>query len=41
MTADKAENRDFDHGFKAIYDRDVEWEEGAADSLLTLPKGAW
>ena len=39
MTADKAENRDFDHGFKAIYDRDVEWEEGAANTRLTMPKG--
>jgi len=25
--------------FKAIYDRDVKWEKGAANELLTLPKG--
>jgi hypothetical protein len=28
-----------DHAFKAIYDRDLPWEEGAANELLTLPKG--
>jgi hypothetical protein len=28
-----------DHTFKAIYDRDVAWEEGVANELLTLPKG--
>lgn len=28
-----------DHRFKAIYDKDVKWEEGAANELLTLPKG--
>jgi quercetin dioxygenase-like cupin family protein len=39
MTAEKAKPRDFDHTFKATYDRDVEWEEGAANELLTLPKG--
>jgi len=39
MTADKAKAREFDASFKAIYDRDIEWEEGAANRLLTLPKG--
>ena len=28
-----------DHSFHAIYDRDVKWEDGAANELLTLPKG--
>ena len=28
-----------DHTFKAIHDRDVPWEEGVANELLTLPKG--
>ena len=28
-----------DHRFKAICDKDVKWEEGAANELLTLPKG--
>jgi hypothetical protein len=28
-----------DHRFKAIYDKDVKWEEGAANELLTLPTG--
>ena len=39
MTADNADARDFDASFKAIYDRDIEWEESAAITLLTLPKG--
>jgi hypothetical protein len=30
---------DFDRKFRAIYDRDVEWQESAAIDLLTLPKG--
>ncbi|MFQ5830238.1 MAG: cupin domain-containing protein [Candidatus Methylomirabilia bacterium] len=33
----KPENAD--HSFHAIYDRDVEWEDGLANELLTLPKG--
>jgi hypothetical protein len=28
-----------DHTFKAIYDREIEWREDAANELLTLPKG--
>jgi hypothetical protein len=28
-----------DSRFRAIYDRDVTWEEGLANELLTLPKG--
>lgn len=39
MTTDKAKTHDFDSTFKAIYDRDIEWEEGLANTLLTLPKG--
>ena len=27
------------HSFHAIHDRDVEWQEGLASELLTLPKG--
>lgn len=33
----KLENAD--HSFHAFYDRDVKWEDGAANELLTLPKG--
>ena len=28
-----------DHEFLAIHDSDIEWEEGLANELLTLPKG--
>jgi len=28
-----------DHRFRALYDRDVKWDEGNANKLLTLPKG--
>ena len=28
-----------DHAFHAIHDRDVKWEDGAANALLTLPPG--
>ena len=27
------------HSFKAIYDRDIPWEDGADNNILTLPKG--
>jgi len=30
---------DFDHGFKAIHDRDIPWVDGLDNDLLTLPKG--
>lgn len=36
----KAARKDkFDHRFRAIYDKTVKWQEGAAIKLLTLPKG--
>jgi len=28
-----------DHRFKAIYDKDIPWDEGTANKLMTLPKG--
>ena len=28
-----------DHRFKAIYDRDIAWDEGTANELMSLPKG--
>ena len=28
-----------DHEFLAIHDSDIEWEEGLANELITLPKG--
>jgi len=28
-----------DHRFRAIHDRQVKWQEGAANKLLTLPQG--
>jgi ChrR Cupin-like domain len=28
-----------DHRFRALYDRQVKWREGAANKLLTLPRG--
>ena len=28
-----------DHRFRAIYDKDIKWDEGSANKLLTLPKG--
>lgn len=28
-----------DHRFRAIHDKDVKWDEGAANELLRLPKG--
>jgi hypothetical protein len=31
--------RQADHRFRAIYDRDVKWQEAAATTLLTLPRG--
>jgi hypothetical protein len=39
MTSQAASGDDADHTFKAIHDRDVPWEEGVANELLTLPKG--
>ena len=30
---------DCDHGFKAIHDHEIAWEDGAAAELLTLPEG--
>ena len=31
--------RKFVNKFKAIHDREVKWQEGAALKMLTLPKG--
>ena len=31
--------RQADHRFRAIHDRQVKWQEGAATKLLTLPRG--
>ena len=28
-----------DHRFRAIYDKDIKWDEGRANKILTLPKG--
>lgn len=38
-TRKKTAKRDFDHRFRAVHDRDVEWREDAGGDLLTLPKG--
>jgi hypothetical protein len=35
----KGSRRKPDHRFIAKHDRDVKWEEGVANALLTLPKG--
>jgi len=37
--AKKAAAKKFDHRFRAIYDKDVPWQEDIAHDLLTLPKG--
>ena len=29
----------FSHTFKAIYDKDIPWEDGTINNILTLPKG--
>ncbi len=34
-----ARKNKFDNRFRAIYDKTVKWQEGAAIKLLTLPKG--
>ncbi|HBK81884.1 MAG TPA: hypothetical protein DDZ83_19805 [Nitrospinae bacterium] len=34
-----ASRKKFDNRFRAIHDREVKWQEGAAVKLLTLPKG--
>ena len=31
--------RQADHRFRAIHDRQIKWKEGAANKLLTLPRG--
>ena len=28
-----------DHRFRATYDKDIKWDEGSANKILTLPKG--
>ena len=38
-TRGKAAKQDFDHRFRAIYAKDVEWQEDVSNELLTLPKG--
>ena len=38
-TRKKTAKQDFDHRFRAIYDKDVEWQEDVSNELLTLPKG--
>ncbi len=38
-TGGKAAKKDFDHRFRAIHDKDVEWQEDVAIDLLTLPQG--
>ena len=35
----KAAKQDFDHRFRAIYAKDVEWQEDVSNELLTLPPG--
>ena len=37
--ANETAAKDFDRSFKATYDRDIPWEEGAANELFKLPKG--
>jgi hypothetical protein len=39
MPPEKREAEKHDSRFRAIHDRDVAWEEGLANELLTLPKG--
>ena len=31
--------RQADHRFRAIHDRQIKWQKGAATKLLTLPRG--
>ena len=38
-TKKKTATKDFDHRFRAIYAKDVEWQEDVSNELLTLPKG--
>ena len=38
-TKKKTARKTPDHRFRAIYDRDVAWDEDTANELLTLPKG--
>jgi hypothetical protein len=35
----KSTQKKLDRRFRAIHDKEVKWEEGAANKLLTLPKG--
>ncbi|MFC1491251.1 cupin domain-containing protein [Nitrospinota bacterium] len=35
----KTARKKFDNRFRAIYDKSVKWQEGAAVEMLTLPKG--
>ena len=35
----KSAKKKLDRRFRAIHDKEVKWEEGAANKLLTLPKG--
>ncbi len=38
-TGETTPPEDFDHRFRAIHDKDVEWREDVTTDLLTLPKG--
>ena len=35
----QATEDNFDHGFKAIHDEEIPWEDGLDNNLLTLPPG--
>ncbi len=39
MTPKKRSPKKPNHTFRAIHDKEVEWEEGVVNELLTLPKG--
>ena len=39
MDATSGEETGFDHGFKAIHDGEIPWEDGLDNNILTLPAG--
>jgi hypothetical protein len=39
MTKSTESEKQYDHGFKAIHDHEVPWQDGAQNELLSLPKG--
>jgi hypothetical protein len=39
MERDAAKAEAFDKTFRAIYDKDIPWQDGAENNLLALPAG--